>query len=95
MSDSRNMRTLEVLTITSILAWKVISPNEAPATQLSTPQSKEVQSSAANRAGKRTTPRPEFKLSDEQANQAVAELRSRRLLFPIAGFDPERREKLL
>jgi murein DD-endopeptidase MepM/ murein hydrolase activator NlpD len=90
MSDSRNMRTLEVLTITSILAWKVICPNEAPATQLAFAQPTGVRPASSTPSGTRTTAHPELKLSDEQAKQAVAELRSRRLLFPITGFNPER-----
>jgi peptidoglycan LD-endopeptidase LytH len=93
VTDSRTMRTLEVLTITSVLAWKVVFPSEAPATQLSTSRTStqsSLKSADLKTSAKRTSSRPELKLSDDQANRAVEELRSRRLLFPIAGFDPER-----
>jgi murein DD-endopeptidase MepM/ murein hydrolase activator NlpD len=86
MTHSREIRTLEVLTLTSILAWKVIWPNEAPATQLASSQAAK-QSTTTKQS---TAAKPDLRLSENQAIQAVAELRSRKLTFPIKGFDPER-----
>jgi murein DD-endopeptidase MepM/ murein hydrolase activator NlpD len=85
MPHSREISTLEVLTLTSILAWKVIWPNEAPATQLAS-----AQPAKQSTASKQSTAKPDLRLSESQATQAVTELRSRKLTFPIKGFDPER-----